>query len=112
MVNNAGVSYRAVVEHVAEEERLAQMNVNFRGRHDGDAHDGFQKVRYTAESDRSEHGLAEPYHEHYVNMTPFIERPMRMYHWLLYRMLPNVRTWGPSEGRISLLPKRADDSEG
>jgi hypothetical protein len=119
--------------------------------------DGFQKVRYTAESDRSEHELAEPYHEHYVNMSPFIETLMRMskatpesvarvviktirhrrpplrvpatmdarvfallrrvlprsmYHWLLYRMLPNVRTWGPSEGRISLLPKRADDSEG
>jgi short-subunit dehydrogenase len=223
LVNNAGVSYRAVVEHVPEEERLAQMNVNFRspmemirlvlpgmrakragriitissvggmmamptmaaysaskfaleGAHEAlwyevrpwdirvtlvqpgfvDS-DGFQKVRYTAESDRSEHELAEPYHEHYVNMSPFIETLMRMskatpesvarvviktirhrrpplrvpatmdarvfallrrvlprsmYHWLLYRMLPNVRTWGPSEGRISLLPKRADDSEG
>ena len=30
LINNAGVSYRAVVEHVVEEERLAQMNVNFR----------------------------------------------------------------------------------
>jgi short-subunit dehydrogenase len=30
LVNNAGVSYRAVVEHVAEEERLLQMDVNFR----------------------------------------------------------------------------------
>lgn len=30
LVNNAGVAYRAVVEHVSEEERLAQMDVNFR----------------------------------------------------------------------------------
>ncbi len=29
LVNNAGVSYRAVVEHVAEAERLHQMQVNF-----------------------------------------------------------------------------------
>ena len=205
LINNAGVSYRAVVEHVVEEERLAQMDVNFRspmelirlvlpgmrekkrgriitvssvggmmamptmaaysaskfaleGAHEAlwyevrpwnvrvtlvqpgfvDS-DGFQKVRYTAKSDRSEHELAEPYHEHYVNMAPFIGRLMRLspatpesvadvviktmrrkrpplrvpatwdarvfawlrrllprstYHWLLYQMLPNVRTWG------------------
>lgn len=30
LVNNAGVAYRAVVEHVREEDRLRQMNVNFR----------------------------------------------------------------------------------
>lgn len=30
LVNNAGVSYCAVVEHVRESERLAQMDVNFR----------------------------------------------------------------------------------
>lgn len=30
LVNNAGISYRSVVEHVTERERLAQMNVNFR----------------------------------------------------------------------------------
>ncbi len=30
LINNAGVSYRAVVEHVVEDERLEQMNVNFR----------------------------------------------------------------------------------
>jgi short-subunit dehydrogenase len=111
--------------------------------------DGFQKVRYTAKSDRSEHELAEPYHEHYVNMSPFIGRLMRMspatpdsvakvvlktvrrkrpplrvpatldarifatlrrilprgaYHRLLYRMLPNVDTWGPSEKRLSSRP--------
>lgn len=223
LINNAGVSYRAVVEHVLEEERLAQMNVNFRspmemirlvlpgmrkkrsgriitissvggmmamptmaaysaskfaleGAHEAlwyevrpwgvrvtlvqpgfvDS-DGFQKVRYTEQSDRSEHELAEPYHEHYVNMGPFIERLMRMsratpdsvagvvlktlrrrrpplrvpatmdarafaylrrilprstYHWLLYKMLPNVRMWGPSEQRVSALPRPADDGEG
>ena len=215
LINNAGVSYRAVVEHVVEAERLAQMDVNFRspmemirlvlpgmrekragriitissvggmmamptmaaysaskfaleGAHEalwyevrpwgvrvslvqpGFVHsDGFQKVRYTERSDRSEHELAEPYHEHYVNMSPFIGRLMRMspatpesvakvvirtigrrrpplrvpatldarifalirrvvprsaYHWLLYRMLPNVDTWGPPEKRVSSLP--------
>jgi hypothetical protein len=40
--------------------------------------DGFQKVHCTAKSDRSENELAEPYHEHYVNMPPFIGRLMRM----------------------------------
>ena len=30
LINNAGLSYRAVVEHVEEHERLEQMNVNFR----------------------------------------------------------------------------------
>ncbi|MFK7930854.1 MAG: SDR family NAD(P)-dependent oxidoreductase [Myxococcota bacterium] len=30
LVNNAGVSWRSVVEHVAEPERLEQMDVNFR----------------------------------------------------------------------------------
>ncbi len=30
LVNNAGVSYRAVVEHVVDGDRLEQMNVNFR----------------------------------------------------------------------------------
>lgn len=223
LINNAGVSYRAVVEHVAENERLTQMNVNFRspmemirmvlprmrekragrvitissvggmmamptmavysaskfaleGAHEAlwyevrpwnicvslvqpgfvDS-DGFQKVRYTVESDRSEHEIAEPYHEHYVNMSPFIGKLMRIskatpesvakvvirtigrrrpplrvpatmdarvfallrrilprttYHWLLYQMLPNVRTWGPSAERISALPRVTDDSEG
>jgi len=221
LINNAGVSYRAVVEHVVEQERLAQMDVNFRspmemirlvlpgmreqgagriitvssvggmmamptmaaysaskfaleGAHEalwyevrpwnirvslvqpGFVHsDGFQKVRYTAKSDHSEHELAEPYHEHYVNMSPFIGRLMRMsratpesvarvvlktmrarrpalrvpatfdarvfavlrrmlprsaYHFLLYRMLPNVRTWGPSEDRVSSLPPGSDRS--
>jgi short-subunit dehydrogenase len=31
LINNAGVAYRSVVEHVTEEERLEQMGVNFRG---------------------------------------------------------------------------------
>lgn len=30
LINNAGVSYRSVVEHVTEEERLLQMEINFR----------------------------------------------------------------------------------
>jgi short-subunit dehydrogenase len=117
--------------------------------------DGFQKVRYTPKSGRSEHELAEPYHEHYVNMAPFIAKvmkssratpesvakvvlktmhrkhpPLRVpatrdafgfsalrrilprsaYHWLLYKMLPNVDTWGPSPKRVSALPPSTDDS--
>lgn len=222
LINNAGVSYRAVVEHVDERERLSQMDVNFRspmelirlllpgmrakragriisvssvggmmamptmaaysaskfaleGAHEAlwyevrpwgiwvslvqpglvDS-DGFQKVRYTSRSGRSEHELAEPYHEHYVNMAPFIERlmkasrstpasvarvvlktmhrrkpPLRVpatldarafallrrilprstYHWLLYRMLPRIDTWGPSTKRSSALPPPAQQSD-
>ncbi|HHH31219.1 MAG TPA: SDR family NAD(P)-dependent oxidoreductase, partial [Polyangiaceae bacterium] len=30
LVNNAGVAYRSVVEHVREQERLDQMEINFR----------------------------------------------------------------------------------
>jgi len=30
LINNAGVSYRSVVEHVTEDERLAQLDINFR----------------------------------------------------------------------------------
>ena len=30
LVNNAGVSYRSVVEHVTEEHRMAQLDINFR----------------------------------------------------------------------------------
>ena len=219
LINNAGISYRAVVEHVEEQERLAQMDVNFRspmelirlvlpgmrakrggriitvssvggmmamptmaaysaskfaleGAHEalwyevrpwgirvslvqpGFVHsDGFQKVRYTPKSGRSEHELAEPYHEHYVNMAPFIAKVMRSsratpesvadvvlktmrrkhpplrvpatfdalgfsvlrrilprntYHWLLYKMLPRVDTWGPSSSRVALPPPSDD----
>jgi short-subunit dehydrogenase len=221
LINNAGLSYRAVVEHVVEEERLAQMDVNFRspmelirlvlpamrtkragriitvssvggmmamptmaaysaskfaleGAHEalwyevrpwnvhvslvqpGFVHsDGFQKVRYTAKSDHSEHELADPYHEHYVNMSPFIGRLMRLspatpesvarvvlktmrsrkpalrvpatfdarvfailrrilprstYHWLLYKMLPNVSTWGLSDHQFPSLSRDSDAS--
>ena len=220
LINNAGIAYRAVVEHVTEEERIAQMNVNFRspmelirlvlpgmreklagriitmssvggmmamptmaaysaskfaleGAHESlwyevrpwgikvslvqpgfiDS-DGFQRVRHTPKSDRSKHELAEPYHEHYVNMGPFIERlmkssratpdsvarvvlktmrrrhpplrvpatldaigfsilrrilPRNSYHWLLYKMLPKVDTWGPSPKRVSSLPPAKRD---
>ncbi len=220
LINNAGIAYRAVVEHVTEEERIAQMDVNFRspmelirlvlpgmreklagriitmssvggmmamptmaaysaskfaleGVHESlwyevrpwgikvslvqpgfiDS-DGFQRVRLTPKSDRSKHELAEPYHEHYVNMGPFIERlmkssratpdsvarvvlktmrrrhpplrvpatldalgfsilrrilPRNSYHWLLYKMLPKVDTWGPSPKRVSSLPPAKRD---
>ncbi len=30
LINNAGIAYRAVVEHVTEEDRLRQMDINFR----------------------------------------------------------------------------------
>lgn len=222
LINNAGLSYRAVVEHVEERERLLQMDVNFRspmelirlvlpgmrakragriitvssvggmmamptmaaysaskfaleGAHEAlwyevrpwrirvslvqpgfvDS-DGFQKVRYTSKSGRSEHELAEPYHEHYVNMSPFIAKlmkasratpasvakvvlktmrqerpPLRVpatfdarafallrrivprstYHWILYKMLPQVDTWGPSPKRLSALPPPEGDTD-
>lgn len=221
LINNAGISYRAVVEHVETDERVGQMEVNFKspmelirlvlptmrakragriitvssvggmmamptmaaysaskfaleGAHEalwyevrpwrirvslvqpGFVHsDGFQKVRYTSKSNRSEQELSEPYHEHYVNMAPFIERLMKLspatpesvarvvlktmrrrrpplrvpatldaacfsllrrilprstYHWLLYRMLPRIDTWGPSpKRRSSLSPSTTDD---
>jgi len=206
LINNAGVTYRAVVEHVKREERLAQMGVNFRapmqlirlvlpsmrakrtgriitvssvggmmamptmaaysaskwaleGAHEalwyevrpwnirvslvqpGFIHSGgFQRVQYTLQSGRSERRDGEPYHQHYASMSPFIAKlmnrsratpasvarivvrtmrrrrpplripatpdawlfaavrrvlPRSLYHWLLYRSLPNVKTWGP-----------------
>ena len=222
LINNAGITYRAVLEHVTEAEGMAQMDVNFRspmelirlvlpgmrekragriisvssvggmmamptmaaysaskfaleGAHESlwyevrpwgihvslvqpgfiDS-DGFQKVRYTPQSDRSEHELAEPYHEHYVTMAPFIARLMRRsrstpesvaqvvlrtmrrrspplrvpatldalgfsllrralprnaYHWLLYRSLPDVDTWGPSAKRVIALPTTSKPKE-
>jgi len=221
LINNAGVSYRAVVEHVEEEEQLAQMDVNFRapmelirlvlpgmrarfhgkiitmssvggmmamptmaaysaskfaleGAHEALWYEvrpwkisvslvqpgfvdsnGFQKVRYTPQSGRSEHEMTEPYHDHYVNMSPFIGRlmkassatpdsvakvvlrtirrkrpplrvpatldamafsflrrvlPRTIYHWLLYKLLPNVDSWGPSPKRLSLPPPKPDEN--
>jgi len=143
LINNAGLSYRAVVEHVEEQDRIGQMDVNFRspmelirlvlptmrakqagriitissvggmmamptmaaysaskfaleGAHEAlwyevrpwgvrvslvqpgfvDS-DGFQKVRYTPESRRSKRNRDDPYHEHYVNMAPFVEQLMK-----------------------------------
>ena len=220
LINNAGVTYRAVVEHVQEEERATQMAVNFRapmelirlvlpgmrekregriisissvggmmamptmaaysaskfaleGAHEAlwyevrpwgirvslvqpgfiDS-DGFQKVRYTPKAGHSEQEPTEPYHQHYVNMAPFIGKvmtaspatpesvakvivktmhrkrpplrvpatldasgfallrrilPRSFYHWLLYRMLPNIDLWGPSPKRMSALPAGRDD---
>ena len=142
LINNAGVSFRSVVEHVTERERLAQMTVNFlapmeltrlvlpsmrakrAGRilnissvggmmamptmavysaskfalegatealfyevrpwnikvsliEPGFIHsESFKNVRYTRLSDKSNRNTHEPYHAHYENMGPFIERTM------------------------------------
>jgi len=222
LINNAGVSYRAVVEHVEDEEHAEQMDVNFRspmelirlvlprmrakragriitissvggmmamptmgaysaskfaleGAHEAlwyevrpwGIHvslvqpgfvysDGFQKVRYTTKSGRSERDTEEPYHEHYVHMAPFVAKlmklssatpesiarvvlrtmqrrrpplrvpatldalafswlrrvlPRRPYHWLLYRMLPHVDTWGPSPKILSSPPPPTNDED-
>ncbi len=208
LVNNAGVAYRSVVEHVSEADRLAQMDINFRspmelvrlvlprmrrkrrGRIinvssvsgmmamptmavyaaskfalEGSTEalwyevkpwgihvtliqpgfinsEAFQKVRTTALSQRSLEQQSTAYGAHYRNMAPFIERvmnlavatpeqvakkvervmrrrrpplrqaatpdalffgilrrvmPRRLYHGLLYRMLPNIGAWGSDE---------------
>lgn len=211
LINNAGISYRSVVEHVQEKERLHQMAVNFRaplglirlvlpkmrekraGRIinissvggmmamptmaaysaskfalEGASEslyyevkpwnifvtlvqpgfinsDGFTKVPYTEESLISYQDKTAPYHNHYVHMSKLITRlmqrspstpdtvakriykvmchrspplrvtgtldafvfdmfrrvmPTRLYHWILYRSLPKVNTWG-TEGEDS-----------
>lgn len=208
LINNAGLSYRAVVEDVAEHDRLHQMNVNFRSpmalavlalpgmRRRGRGRiisvssvggmmamptmavysaskfalegasealwyevkpwnihvtlvqpgfiqsDGFEKVRITEKGQASMASAESPYHAHYTNMADFIGQvmrrvpatpesvarkvcrvlkssnpplrraatldawlfawirrllPRRAYHWLLYRMLPNIRSWGPKD---------------
>lgn len=101
---------------------------------------GFKRVRYTIDSESSEHDPCENYHNHYASMAPFIGKlmtrtwatpdsvarkiiktmfrrspplrvqatidatvfgllrrwlPQRLYHWVLYRSLPQVKTWGP-----------------
>lgn len=38
----------------------------------------FQRVRYTNLSDHSQHDEADPYHNHYIHMDPFIERRMAL----------------------------------
>ena len=142
LINNAGVSYRSVVEHVRRQERWTQMGINFRapmqliqlvlpgmrrkragriitissvggmmamptmgvysaskwaleGAHEALWYevrpwnirvtlvqpgfirsDGFQNVKYTIDSDRSEADQCEIYHNHYSCMVPFIEKMM------------------------------------
>ncbi len=208
LINNAGLSYRAVVEDVAEHDRLHQMNVNFRSpmalavlalpgmRRRGRGRiisvssvggmmamptmavysaskfalegasealwyevkpwnihvtlvqpgfiqsDGFEKVRITDKGQASMANPTSPYHAHYTHMADFIGQvmrrvpatpesvarkvcrvlksnnpplrraatldawlfawirrllPRRVYHWLLYRMLPSIRSWGPKD---------------
>jgi len=208
LVNNAGVSYRSVVEHATEDDRLRQMDVNFRspmelarmvlphmraerrgqiinvssvggmmamptmalysaskfaleGATEALSYevkpwnirvslvqpgfinsDGFEKVRYTLKSSLGAGGGQDPYAAHYQNMAGFIERlmrlvhatpdsvartivrtikrrhpplrvagtldafifsllrrllPQRIYHFALYRSLPGIRSWGPSD---------------
>jgi hypothetical protein len=144
LINNAGVAYRSVVEHVRREERLAQMTVNFlapmglarqvlpsmrrkrRGRilnvssvsgmmamptmaaysaskwalegatealwyevrpwnvrvslvQPGFINSpSFRNTRYTLASRRSSEDAEDPYHAHYENMGPFIEKLMSL----------------------------------
>lgn len=205
LVNNAGVSYRSVLEHVTEQEFLDQMEVNYVGPVElarlvlpsmrrrragrilnvssvsgmmamptmaiysaskfalegatealyyevrpwnihvtlilpGFIHSSsFENVRMTVASEHSLADVDEAYHAHYEHMAPFIARLMRLaratpesiakrvvktihrrrpplrvpvtidarifewlrrwlprpvYHWILYRSLPGVRTWG------------------
>ena len=206
LVNNAGVAYRAVVEHVRDDERFAQLDINFlspmelarlclpsmREKRAGrilnvssvggmmamptmsiysaskfalegatealwyevrpwNIHvslvepgfinsSSFQNVRFTELAKEARDRPDVPYAAHYHFMGFFIERvmqrvkatpervarkvlktmerrrpplrvsatldatafallrrllPRRLYHWLLYRNLPNVRSWGP-----------------
>ncbi|MGJ8647275.1 MAG: SDR family NAD(P)-dependent oxidoreductase [Marinomonas colpomeniae] len=205
LINNAGFTFRAVVEDVSEENRLMQMNTNFRSpmeltrlclpsmRHkrkgkiinissmggqmamptmavysaskyalEGATESlwyelkpwdikvtlvqpgfinskGFEKVKKTELSKLSSEETQSPYYQHYVNMENFIEKimrltpstshtvarkvlkvmnannpplrvtgtidavffklmktfiPQRIYHWILYRCLPNIDKWG------------------
>lgn len=205
LINNAGIAYRSVLEHVNERERLAQMQVNFlgpmhlmrlvlpgmrarrRGRivnissvggmmamptmaiysaskfalegatealwyevrpwgiHVSMVEPGFVNspsflnTRFTADGERAWIDDHAGYHMHYESMGPFIARlmrsspstpesvarrvlkvlrmrrpplripatrdahlfsmlrrllPRRLYHAILYRLLPEVRTWG------------------
>jgi NAD(P)-dependent dehydrogenase (short-subunit alcohol dehydrogenase family) len=205
LINNAGVAYRSVLEHVTEAEFIDQMEVNYVGPVElarlvlpsmrrkragriinvssvsgmmamptmaiysaskfalegateslyyevkpwgirvtliqpGFVHSGsFENTRLTEASERSVGDLDEAYHRHYEHMAPFISRlmnwaratpesiakrivtvmhrrypplrvpvtfdarlfgwirrwmPRPLYHWILYRALPGVRTWG------------------
>jgi len=208
LVNNAGVMYRAVLEHVSDAERIAQMDVNYLAPMDlirlvlprmrekragrilnvssvggmmamptmavysaskfalegatealyyevrpwnirvsliqpGFIHsEAYQKVQFTADSSHARDDVRAAYHAHYEHMGPFIARLMRLsratpdkvarvvvktihkrhpplrvpatfdahvfawlrrllsrrlYHWVLYRSLPEVRSWGQEE---------------
>lgn len=205
LINNAGVAYRSVVEHVLDEDQSAQIDINFQspmelirlclpsmrrkraGRIINVSSVGgmmamptmaiysaskwalegatealyyearpwnikvslvqpgfirsssFRRVRYTQMSNASKANEMDPYFMHYQTMTPFIERlmrsswatpekvartilktmqrknpalripatpdavafymlrrllPRRLYHWVLFRNLPQVQTWG------------------
>ncbi len=205
LINNAGVAFRAVVEHVSVDDRLLQMDINFRSpmalaalvlpgmRAKRSGHiinvssvggmmamptmavysaskfalegasealwyevrpwgvhvslvepgfinsDSFENTRYTEHSRAAADDALLPYHAHYEHMGGFIARvmhltwatpervartvlrtmrrrdpplrvpatidawlfdlmrrwlPRRLYHALLYRSLPRIRTWG------------------
>jgi NAD(P)-dependent dehydrogenase (short-subunit alcohol dehydrogenase family) len=209
LVNNAGVMYRAVLEHLTHEELIGQMDVNYlapvdlirlvlpgmRARRAGRIinvssvggmmamptmaaysaskfalegateslyyearpwgirvslvqpgfihSDAYRHVHMTSESQHSVDDVREAYHAHYEHMAPFIGRlmelsratpdkvarvivktmrrrrpplrvpatfdahlfaalrrllPRQFYHWLLYRNLPRVKTWGKQLG--------------
>lgn len=144
LINNAGFAYRAVIEHVTEENRLVQLEINFRAPlaltrlvlprmrakrsgkiinissvggmmamptmgiysaskfalegateslwyevrpwnirvsliQPGFIHsESFQRVKYTEWSKYSAAEAKDPYHEHYANMSPFIEKLMKL----------------------------------
>jgi len=213
LVNNAGVMYRAVLEHVSDDDRVAQMDVNYlapmdlirlvlprmRARREGRIinvssvggmmamptmaaysaskfalegateslfyevrpwnikvslvqpgfihSEAYANVRFTAESSHARDDVHAAYHAHYEHMAPFIARLMRwsratpekvartitrimkkrrpplrvpatfdahlfawfrrwmprsLYHWVLYRMLPDVRRWGHDDDGVPL----------
>ena len=215
LVNNAGVMYRAVIEHVSNDERLAQMDINYqapmdlirlvlprmRARREGRIinvssvggmmamptmaaysaskfalegatealfyevrpwnirvtmvqpgfihSEAYANVRFTADSRLAQDDLHAAYHAHYEHMAPFIARlmhasratpervakkivktmqrrrpplrvpatldawvfaamrrvmPRSLYHWILYRMLPDVRSWGHDDDGVTADP--------
>ena len=219
LVNNAGVAYRSVLEHVTEAEFIDQMEVNYVGPVElarlvlpsmrrkragriinvssvsgmmamptmaiysaskfalegateslfyevrpwgihvtlvqpGFVHSqSFENTRTTEQSEQSIADVDEAYHLHYEHMAPFIARLMRLaratpetiakrivrvmhrrwpplrvpvtfdarlfawlrrwmprpvYHWVLYRGLPGVRTWGTSIEHDRLAGVRED----
>lgn len=206
LINNAGFTYRSVVEHVSDDERIKQMDTNFlapmeltrlvlpfmRNKREGRIinissvggmmamptmsvysaskfalegmteslwyevkpwnikvtlvqpgfinSDSFTHVRHTEKSEVSVHEEKDPYHNHYVHMSSFVGRlmkisptnsndvakkvvklikrknpplrasgtwdayifahirrfvPRRLYHAILYRTLPGIKSWGP-----------------